>query len=463
MNKIKLYKHQEEGIAFLSSLKDSRLKGKILTDSMGIGKTPQAIFSAKALAINSRKILIVCPATLKINWKREIKKFINEKALIIGNKSWESRIDHYNWFIINYDQLKKWEDYLLSKKFDVCIIDEAHFLAKKGNNRTNIFMGCKQNKKKKDSKEHRGIIKVCKKLILLTGTPITSRPENLYNLLKMCNHSTAKSWMNFVVRYCNAKRTRFGLDTSGCSNSRELYDLTRDVMLGRNKEDVLDLPPKTRRTLVVEIDKREYNKLWTDYKNDPKNNKAIMNCEALVMLGKLKMAWSIAKLPATIELIEEMLEEGEKVLVFTNYTQVATTLKEHFSEFAVMLTGGMTDKQKQESVDSFQNNENIRLLIGNLKAAGVGYNMTEATQVVKNDFSFIPADHFQAEDRAHRITTKHHVQVTYMVANGTIDERLADIIIKKVEYIANCLEGKDVTESSVYSELHAMLTNVKQD
>lgn len=221
------------------------------------------------------------------------------------------------------------------------------------------------------------------------------------------------------------------------------------------------MPEKTRRILSVPIDMTAYNNYWLEYLRKMEEQGKMLESEHLAMMIKLRVASAAEKVYATIEEAENVIEAGEKVIIFTNFTNVVDRIMSHFGDKAVKVVGGMSDKAKQESVDQFQNNPDIKVFVGNLKAAGVGLTLTAATQVIMNDFDWVPSNHLQAEDRAYRIGQKNNVTITYMSAVGTIDEQVTELLARKLEVISNVIEGKTVENNNIFGDLVFMLWGVR--
>jgi SNF2 family DNA or RNA helicase len=451
-----LFAHQKQGIAFL--LWENGLKGKILGDDMGLGKTRQTIIAAQQKMLKAEKgekILVIVPASLKINWEREIHTVFEFADVYVVGKQWnQDEAEFATWIVINYDLLKKFEKELLQFEYAVGVLDEAHYIKNKDALRSKIILGQKATS---TSEGHVGLVTKMEYRIALTGTPITSRPLDMFNLLRFTGHGLGGNYSNYTKRYCDGHVRNIGYrriySATGASNLAELHQKTRDVMLRRMKEECLDLPGKMRQVLPVEIDMHDYNAFWAEYKRKMAEEKKMIRAEHLVQLGKLKMAAAIGKIPATIEMADDIVESNGKVIIMTNYTEVADQLMAHYGDAAVKLTGETTQAQRQAVVDEFQNNPKKTVFVGNLRAAGVGITLTAATYVIMNDYSWVPAEHLQGEDRAYRIGQKEKVTILYMNAVGTIDEKIAPTLASKMEIISQAIDGKEVDENDITGDL----------
>jgi SWI/SNF-related matrix-associated actin-dependent regulator 1 of chromatin subfamily A len=461
----KLYKHQEEGVKFLLSR-----NGCILADDMGLGKSIQSIVAA--LESGAKKILVVCPSSTKINWEREINTFCDETTIIDGKKWSEAKFT-----IINFDILKNFHTIvdrkklkekgqieinrdLVNSEFDLCIIDEAHYLKNNESIRGKIMveLSVKFN---------------ISKVWLLTGTPVANRPMDFFNLLKIIKSPIAQNWKHYAVRYCEGKQFFRTLKngqkkqiwlTDGASNLEELASKTKNIILRRLKTEVLDMPDKVITPMYQELDKKgwsEYEKLWDDYirvriLDGKKTNENQKDLIELILLRKFIAAQAI---PYTIEMAENAIEMGRKVIIFTSFTEELEILSNHFGKLAVKHNGPMTTLQKQKSVDAFQENKKVKVFIGNIKSAGVGITLTEGTVVIFNTFDWVPGNNEQAEDRAFRIGQKNDVNVYYQLFKDTISIRMWEMLNYKKDVISTIMGEKEMTEDEITTLLVEQLIN----
>lgn len=394
----------------------------ILADDMGLGKTTSTVIAA--LEANLKKVLIVCPASLKINWKREIANYTDRSVSIIEGKIWESA----DFVIINYDILKNFHDpqdrknsVILNEKFDLIVADEAHYI---------------QNTQAARTKIANDIINKVGKVWLLTGTPMTSRPMNYYNLLNLVESPVAFNWMGYVRRYCNGYQFTVGRkkiwNVQGASNLEELRDRTKPQVLRRLKEEILDLPDKIITPIYLKLKSRDYEELMGEYYRwfDQGQESGSLTVQ-FSKLMKVRQVIAEEKIKNTCEIAENIVEQGKKVIIFTNFTDSLNQITEHFGKSAVKLDGSMSKQERQNAVDRFQEDDKIQVFVGNIKAAGVGITLTAAEAVIMNDLSFVPSDHSQAEDRAYRYGQKNNVLVYYPIFENTIESIIYDILQNK--------------------------------
>ena len=444
------FEHQKEAIQKL--LENDKF---ILADDMGLAKTGSSIIAS--IEANPNKTLVICPASLKQNWKREIEIYSNKSIYICEGKNYDDSADYV---IINYDIIKnfhslksKEESIIQKSKFDLVIIDECHYIKNPQASRTKLI---------------NDICKDIKKIWLLTGTPLTSRPIDYFNLLSLVDSPVSKNWMAYVKRYCAGYQFNVGMNkvwnVNGASNLDELRERTVPLLLRRLKENVLDLPEKIITPIYLRLKSKEYEDVMGEYfewvKNNPKESKSLS--VQFTKLMKVRQIIANEKIKSTIELIENTLEQERKVIVFSNFTNSLDKIYEHFKKIAVKLDGSSSMKQRQESVDEFQTNDKIKVFVGNIKAAGVGITLTSADVVVFNDLSFVPADHSQAEDRAYRIGQKNSVSVLYPIFENTIEGIIYDMLDRKKKIISTVL-GDNLFETDTTEDILTQILNMKKN
>jgi SWI/SNF-related matrix-associated actin-dependent regulator 1 of chromatin subfamily A len=425
--------HQKEAIQKLVENKKF-----ILADDMGLGKTTSTIIAA--LEANSKKVLIICPATLKINWKREIENYSDKSIYIAEGKNFSTDAD---FVIINYDIIKNFHDpkkkddsEILKANFDLVIVDEAHYIKNGQAQRTKLI---------------NDLVKTVDRLWLLTGTPMTSRPMDYFNLLSLVDSPVSKNWMAYAIRYCQGYQFNVGgrkvWNITGASNLDELRERTAATILRRLKENVLDLPDKIITPVYLRLKSKNYEEVMGEYYDwydkNPDESKSLT--VQFSKLTKVRQIIADEKISQTIEIAENIIEQDKKVIIFCNFTDSLNKIIEHFGKSAVKLDGSMSKPERQRSVDEFQDNPKVKVFVGNIKAAGVGITLTSAEAVIMNDLSFLPSDHAQAEDRAYRYGQKNNVLVYYPIFENTIEGVIYDILNNKKQVIATVMGDNQTT------------------
>ena len=464
------YEYQREGIAY--ALEKKRC---IMGDEPGLGKTAQAI--GVLTVTKAFPALVICPASLKVNWQRELKKFGGLNAVILDDRNrstwqrfWQiKRKDGRpcaEVFIVNYESLKKFfvtrirregRFTLKSVEFDerkdlfrTVIIDESHKCKTASTQQSKFVQGIAQGKEY---------------IFELTGTPVVNNNIDLIQQLTIMGRlNDFGGCSRFMARYCAGKRKS--------SHLKELnYLLRKNCFFRRLKKDVLtQLPDKTRSYLVMDIDNRkEYRAAEKDvinylkqYKDadDEKIQKTIRGA-IMVKMGILKLISARGKVNAAIDIIHNTIDGGQKLIVFCFLKEVVAALKQEFRD-AVTVTGDDNDKQKQWAVDRFQTDESCRLIILNYKSGGVGLTLTAASNVLFVEFPYTYADCCQAEDRSHRNGQKNAVNCVYLLGKDTIDEYLYNLIQSKKD-IANGVTGTDEEITEKKESLQDMIFNAAMD
>ncbi len=440
--------HQKEAIQKLVENKKF-----ILADDMGLGKTTSTIIAA--LESGSKKVLIICPATLKINWKREIENYSDKTIYIAEGKNFNTDAD---FVITNYDIIKNFHDpkkkdnsQILTSKFDLVIVDEAHYIKNATAQRTKLI---------------NDIVKNTERIWLLTGTPMTSRPIDYFNLLSIIDSPVAKNWMAYAIRYCQGYQFNVNgrkvWNVTGASNLEELRDRTLGLTLRRLKENVLDLPDKIITPVYLRLKSKEYEEVMGEYYDwydkNPEESKSLT--VQFSKLTKVRQIIADEKIAQTIELAENILEQDKKVIIFCNFTDSLNKITEHFGKAAVKLDGSMSKPERQHSVDQFQDNPKVKVFVGNIKAAGVGITLTAAEAVIMNDLSFLPSDHAQSEDRAYRYGQKNNVLVYYPIFENTIEGIIYDILNNKKQVIATVM-GDNQNPADTAEEILQRINNLR--
>ena len=448
-----LFPHQVEGVAFLLGRRRA-----ILADDMGLGKTRQSIV-ALTEAAPAGPWLVVCPASVKRNWAREIAAARPDDAVHVVGPADPPAVGWAGWVVVNYDLLARVDALLEDLPWTGIVFDEAHYL---------------KNHTSQRSRHARELVAAAPQAVVhcLTGTPLTNRPRDLFPLLQLVGHPMGRSFLSFAKRYCAASHNGFGWVTDGASHLGELRTQLHGVMLRRTKDEVLDLPPKLRAWLPVAVPEgtarretrqvldtllagararaRRAARRGADAPADAPARAARGRsadpafqdrARLLAQLTKARVAIARAKVATTIEFVDGVVAQGEKAIVFSAFDEPVRRIAAHFGDAAVVLTGATPAAQRQALVDRFQGDDGVRVFVANLVAGGVGITLTAARQVVFNDLDWVPATHWQAEDRAYRIGQTAPVNVTYLSAEGTVDEFVAHALRTKAALVDVVVDG----------------------
>ena len=456
----KLHSYQIEGVAYTESR-----NGRILNaDQMRLGKTVQSL-AWLSIHPEINTIIIVCPATIKLKWKEEIQIWLGKRAKVLYGKSSNiKKLLHGVIYIINYDIVADWINILKELNPDCIIIDECHKIKTKGKikkgkaGKIAKFTGIK----KTGAVTH--LSKGVKHIIGLSGTPLLNRPIEIFNICSIIDSTIFPSRFAFGIHYCDGKNNGYGWNFNGASNMDELYKiLTSTIMIRRLKKDVIkQLPPVTRTFIPFEIENRiEYIRAEIDLikwlKSIGETEKALRasRAEGLVHMSALKKLALEGKINQVIEWIDDFLESEEKLVVFTSHTYTIDKLLKKFGDISVRIDGSTSAKNRKLAEEQFQTNKNIKLFIGNMKAASEGITLSIADNIVitepPSDWS--PGTLSQAESRIEKIGLNiGNLYVHYLWAKDTIEDMIYGVVAKKDKIINSALDG--VSENiNTYSEL----------
>lgn len=406
----------------------------VIANEMGLGKSLEALlWSSKHK--NQRPILIVCPATLKENWRNECLKHFNWRADILeSTKPSHWQMTNAPVIIINYDILSSWNKFIRKHiKPKIVILDEGHYIS---NPKTKRYKACKFLTKKVPH------------LLILTGTPLTVRPIQLWPLLNLVKPQDWKSFWTFKMRYCGPKMTPFGWDFRGSSNLEELHrKMKRSCMIRRLKKDVLkDLPEKRRHIIHFSIPSAKLDK-YHKILNNP-------HIEPLVKIGKLLREAAKAKLPYVMEWVDNFMQTTDrKLILFAWHLDILDQLEDRYKKISVKINGKVKGKLRQGLINKFCTNKGTRTLLGQLGAAGTGWNGIAASDLAHIELTWVPGLHTQGEDRIHRIGQKKESDCYYLVAQGTIEETLCKVLQNRQDVINQTLDGSGGDNLPIYEIL----------
>jgi SNF2 family DNA or RNA helicase len=363
---------------------------------------------------------------------------------------------HGDLIIINYDILSSRLKDLLERKPKVLIVDECHYI------------------RNDDALRTKAVKKLARRIpyrIAFTGTPIINKPIEAFNTINLVEPGIAGSLFEYGIRYCGAKHSGYSWNFNGASNTDELHNrLVQSIMIRRVKKDVLeDLPEKIRAFTPFELtNELEYRRAEADFISFVHQMKGAeaaeraSNAKAFASIEGLKQLAVKGKLPQAIEWINNFLEGDGKLVVFVTHKFVIDTLMNNFQKISVKVDGSVSMKDRQNAVDVFQSNPEVRLFFGNIEAAGVGLTLTASSNVVFLELPWAPSILDQAEDRCHRIGQRESVMIHYLLANNTIEERIAHILDRKRKIVDSVLDGKVTETESLLTELireYAKITN----
>ena len=453
---------QKEGVKIMLNSETNILLG----DEMGLGKTVQGALYLKYKK-NSLPALIVSPATLKENWKNEIKKWTGKNSYIIEGRKPEKIskefLAKYPIIIINYDILaeedkedreremearriakeqgyirrkkeinvKGWCDELIKLDFKTIMGDEIQFIS-----------GIETIRSRAMKKISFGIPE--SKKIFISGTPYETKTVQFFPCLHILSPRDFPNEYKFKMRYCDPVKTYWGWKFEGLSNAKELHDIVSKFMIRRFKSEVLtELPPKVRSVIPMKI-KPSDRKIYEDFDNQLEL--AILNKEknALSKLEALKQASFKAKVNSMISWIKDYLEVNDKLVVFIWHRESCEILENEFKGSCVSITGDTPTKMREKMKEEFQTNPKIKLFIGQIKSAGVGLTLTKSKAVAFLEFGTTAPGMEQAEDRVHRIGQEaDSVLAYYLIMENSIDEQIMEVLNKRNKDLKRVMNDVD--------------------
>lgn len=447
-----------------------RRSAALIGDEMGLGKTIQALGVVNADP-EMRRILIVCPLSVALNWQREAEKWLVRPASI-GVASAKDFSDT-DVVIVHWGIVAKHTVPLRASPWDLIVLDEAHYAKNPKSARTKAVMG--------DYRAGLPPLDARRKLAL-TGTPIPNRPIELYPVVKWLAPAEFASWKSFATRYCGAYESRYGWDVTGSSHTEELQEKLRiTVMVRRLKKDVMaELPPKTRQVVLIAADTVPLKKALKaeqiaaaqsaavvakakaaveiaksadedDYREAVAHLKSVSGV-AFREISRARRETGAAKVPQVIEHVKDLLrEEGKKIVLFAHHhvviDQIQAALEADDKDWegvkTVSVVGGMVHPAKrQAAIDAFQDDPAVRAFIGSIGAAKEGITLTAANHMVFAELDWVPGNLTQAEDRIHRIGQKDAVLIQHVILDGSLDAKMAQTIIEKQQVLDASLDAQ---------------------
>lgn len=503
--------HQKDGIKFLLSNKKC-----ILADEPGLGKTNQAVVAA--LESGAKRTLVITTASLKTTWRREIGLYVDDNDItVVSGSDWDGEATLFT--VINYDIIQRYHEVayqqkyrdeliigkdgttqtikvpefkvdkktgeekpvlvksrkksdiaealrkspLYKSKFDCVIIDEAQKLS----NNTSIRYTMISDFLSKSKIPY---------VFLLSGTPLTNTPMNLYHILRLINAPITDDYVRYVMRYCDGKEmykpgewmkwrsifeARNGVRwdfmdgttkdscvrfikanakimniPQGSSNLEELSEAIKHLYIRRLSKDIPGMVNKTVTSRYYDLtpeQKSVYDKLWDDYINARIENGDESNEEYKQLIEGTLVRQFLAKemVRNTIELADEILDDGEKVIIVCNFTDEIKAFKEYYGKKCVTYDGKMTPKQKDKAENAFMNDKKTTVFIGQEIAMSLGLTLTSARFLIFNSYSWSAADNKQAQDRIYRITQKKDAMCIYQLFTDSVSQDMFEKVMKK--------------------------------
>ena len=437
-----LFDHQME------ALRDSyHRQYTFLAFTMGLGKTITAASLSKLL--NLDRTVIICPSIVKWNWYRELTEDWGYNALEFSmldrdvNQRFQAIREKF--VIVNYEMLDKFDSHLMSTPIDHFIVDECH--------------GIKNHHTRKWKSVNRLFqANPDARVTLMTGTPVTNRIDDLFAYLKITNHRLGVSKTSFNSRYIKKVDGK-----KQAQNIPELRKKIANFMIRKKTEECIDLPKlninkyyfnvtdfganyvSAMSTIADKGNKlegveQELKTATGDRKKELTRDKFKLKAAVRMNIHSINRLTAESKVPGTIELINGILREGRKVIVFSPYKAPLEMLKEKFGHNAVLINGSVNPKERQSRIRDFTTKKHCKVFLGQNRAAGVGINLVNARDTIMLGFPFTPDDIEQPIKRCHRMGQKHDVNVYFTIANGSCDEHIYNIVADKLNEINETID-----------------------
>lgn len=448
MAKAKAYQFQKDGVRALERF-IRQGQGALLGDDMGLGKTLQALWLLKrSKAGPMLPALVVCPASVKYSWEHSALQHVGLRSQVLEGRtppSGRTLVAPVDLLVINPDILTGWLPWLRRLGLNTVVLDECQYF---------------QNPRAKRTKAALDLCREVPYKLALSGTPLTNRPAELWPVLHMLRPDLWPSFLAFAHRHCDPKKKKWGWVYQGAERIPELNrQLRENVMVRRMKKDHLPgLPDKVRSVTPMDIsDRAEYNAANGDFLKWLANTQGkhvarkAKKAEQIARIGYLLRLTARLKARAVVEWANMWLEAnpGEKLVLFAIHKKMIQVLQRRIGAKSVTVDGSVTGRRRSLAVQQFRNDPGTRVFIGNIKAAGTGL---DGLQGVCNTLAFAelwwrPGDHVQAEDRIYRIGSTETAWIYYLVAGGTIEEKLAKILQEKQKVIHGVLDGEALIDS----------------
>jgi len=419
-----LYKYQEEGIDTLFSIVTQRKeRAAMLCDPPGAGKTPQAIGLMNQLC--AKTAVIVCPASLRENWRREILKW---SKTTLNTQVIETSKDELvgDVLILSYNMATRLQEQICKKSYDILILDESHYCKSASAQVSRVILVMLWAK--------------CRYRLLMTGTPLPNgRAVEGFTCFSRCDSDNFGSWDKYKARYCIEEKSRWGVSYPRSKNLEELRRISSDFMVRRKKEDVLgQLPGIVRQNIYLTIPEVESICAEEDVDVD-KILQAIENGVPLEgdAIATVRRKISELKTPHVVQAIEDALEEVERLVVFVHHRGLFDHLIDNFDSI-VGINGLTPAPERQYAVDSFQSGD-VRIFLASLKAANTGLTLTKASTLIMAEYDWVPSTNEQAEGRIYRVSQDEICRIKYLVAADTLDEKVLKILQRKQKDIRQAL------------------------
>lgn len=397
--------------------------------------------------------VVVCPEIGKLHWEEKALRFFGMRSVVLnGTKPTNREHVHNNRiYILNWEILQYWVEFLQRAGVTTPILDEVHYIKER---KTQCYKATKR------------LSKGLPYLLALGGTPLKSKPIELFNILNLLRPDKWPSFMKYAFRYCKPVHKPWGWEFKGASNLDELHkNMQAWCLIRMLRKDVMKDLPKDRRIIPIEIsNKDEYYEAehsfikWLSKRSVTKANKA-KKAERLVQMGYLKRLAVKLKMQNALKWTDRWLEKKKgKLAIFAIHREIIQEVRNRYRGISVVVDGSVRGRKRQLAVKTFQKEKWCRIIIGQTKAAGTVIELSEAKAAIGLEFDWTPGDVEQWEDRIFNPDSNEPLRIYYLVAKDTIEHHLCEVLQLKQDIVSETLDGdKKKNRLSVFDELQRKL------
>lgn len=429
----------------------------LLADSMGLGKSLQILLHLDRHP-ELRPAVVVCPAGLKYNWEAEAARHLGMRAQVLEGTRPPARLPRVPspLYVASYNILGQrggehsgpgWGEWLAALGPEFVALDECQAVS---------------NRSALQTKWTRKLCRGVPQIVGISGTPLTNRPNELFSVLNIIRPDLFPSFVKYAERYCPPQAKPWGVTYDGAANLGELHAfLTEHLMIRRRKEDVLrELPTQRRQVVTLPLsDPQEYAHAHRDFltwlaKHMPERVFRASKAQRLTQVGYLKRLAGKLKLRAVTDWVDSFLSGSDgKLVLFAVHVEVLDALEKRYRKVCVRVDGSTPPKERQRAQDAFQARKSLRVYLANIDAGGKGTTLTAARTVAFAELGWTPGAHAQAEKRIDRIGQTAETEAVYLVARGTLEEKLVKLIQEKSEILSAVLDGGEYADLDIFDIL----------
>jgi len=415
--KRRLFPHQEEAVEFIKQRRFT-----LLADEMGLGKT----LSALATTSPQERTLVIAPKSLLYNWKNEIYQTHHIPNVQIVEAKIPPKIQYNGYILINYDILDRYIDSLIQWQPDTIIVDESHYIKNIKTRRTKMVL---------ELANHTNA-----RIICLTGTPLLSRVADLFPYFVLAGKLSPKDYLKYLNFFSHKEQKiihhRAITQYTGIKNKDKLIAWLKEFTLRRKKKDIIDLPDM--------LETIHFLSHYKDYPEDISLKDIVKSVALASHVSHVRHTTALKKAndPLLYDLIDDMMEQTEKLVIFAHHKDVILTLADRLKQYnPQIILGSDSADNRNYAIKKFQEDPNTHILIISILAGGVGLNITNTSYAIFVEMDWTYGIMEQAKARLHRIGQKNTTHFYYVVYESSIDHLVAKAIVEKEQLTITLNEG----------------------